>query len=319
MQTMSLSQVMLCLLVGVPLTSAFQATPVAGRRAALSPMRRGSVSVQEKLVKQNTERSLAFDDRTGRFFESDIEEACREEYCLVDEETGKPIPLTVEEKERIFLDSLQSYYYSGEGKLSNDDFDKLREDLQWEGSKVATLNRKETLFLNAMGSYMKGAPVISDSEFDELKKSLREEGSAIAVQTEPQCYLDTGICKVTWVEDRYRKTVLSLPGATLSILGWIGLSWQLLPPLRAINPLLSLLLATPLIVAATEKITGILVQDAIVAQGPCPTCNASNSIFFGDVLFVEGFGDEAKMKCKNCKEELTIIRSTLRVSSKPKA
>lgn len=40
--------------------------------------------------------------------------------------------------------------------LSDDDFNKLKEDLVWEGSKVAYLNRNETLFLNAMSAYLKG-------------------------------------------------------------------------------------------------------------------------------------------------------------------
>jgi hypothetical protein len=36
---------------------------------------------------------------------------CRDEYCAMDETTGKQILLSKEEKERIFLDSIQSFYY----------------------------------------------------------------------------------------------------------------------------------------------------------------------------------------------------------------
>ena len=55
-------------------------------------------------------KELKFDDETGRFFETDLDQAeCipEEEFCTIDEDTGKKIRLTVAEKERIFLDSLQ--------------------------------------------------------------------------------------------------------------------------------------------------------------------------------------------------------------------
>jgi len=53
-------------------------------------------------------KELAFDAKDGRFFETNADECIPDdEFCMVDEETGKPIRLTLEEKERIFLDSLQ--------------------------------------------------------------------------------------------------------------------------------------------------------------------------------------------------------------------
>ena len=44
--------------------------------------------------------------------------------------------LTTGEKERIFMDSIQSFYYNQRQLLTDDDFDKLKEDLSWEGSQV---------------------------------------------------------------------------------------------------------------------------------------------------------------------------------------
>lgn len=54
-------------------------------------------------------KQIAFDEASGRFFETDGEEMCipDEEYCMVDDKTGNVIRLTVEEKERIFVDALQ--------------------------------------------------------------------------------------------------------------------------------------------------------------------------------------------------------------------
>lgn len=39
---------------------------------------------------------------------------------------------------------------------------------------------------------------LSDEEFDRLKASLKASGSAVAVSKEPKCYIDTGICTVTF-------------------------------------------------------------------------------------------------------------------------
>ena len=69
---------------------------------------------------------LIFDTKSGRFYEAKIEELCAEEFCLIDTDSGKSILLTKQEKERIFLDSIQSYYFKGQNGLSDVQFDKLR-------------------------------------------------------------------------------------------------------------------------------------------------------------------------------------------------
>jgi hypothetical protein len=66
---------------------------------------------EEKKVQITSGRKeIAYDSVAGRFFETNLEEEeCipEEEYCIIDDTTGKPIRLTLQEKERIFLDSLQ--------------------------------------------------------------------------------------------------------------------------------------------------------------------------------------------------------------------
>jgi hypothetical protein len=64
----------------------------------------------EKVTITSGKKEIAYDDKTGRFFETNLnEEECvpNDEYCAVDGTTGKLIRLTVQEKERIFLDALQ--------------------------------------------------------------------------------------------------------------------------------------------------------------------------------------------------------------------
>lgn len=55
-------------------------------------------------------KEIGYDQKSGRFFETDIDpEDCipDDEYCVVDKESGELVRLTLEEKERIFLDALQ--------------------------------------------------------------------------------------------------------------------------------------------------------------------------------------------------------------------
>ena len=54
-------------------------------------------------------KEIGYDAASGRFFETDLEDCSPDEneYCVVDKETGQLVSLTLEEKERIFLDSLQ--------------------------------------------------------------------------------------------------------------------------------------------------------------------------------------------------------------------
>jgi hypothetical protein len=64
----------------------------------------------DKIQITSARKEVVFDDKTGRFFETSLEaQECipDEEYCQIDESTGEKIRLTMAEKERIFLDSLQ--------------------------------------------------------------------------------------------------------------------------------------------------------------------------------------------------------------------
>lgn len=58
----------------------------------------------------SVKKQIVYDEKTGRFFESNKDAGdCipDEEFCVVDKDSGAMIRLTVEEKERIFLDALQ--------------------------------------------------------------------------------------------------------------------------------------------------------------------------------------------------------------------
>ena len=93
---------------------AFTSKPFAVSSSAKKAVRPTLFMADDKKEKPITltsgRKEIAFDEKTGRFFETGFdEEECipDEEYCMIDEKTGQPIRLTVEEKERIFLDALQ--------------------------------------------------------------------------------------------------------------------------------------------------------------------------------------------------------------------
>lgn len=292
----------------------------AWRNGAFGPntdgMRADSTSA---LSMASNDDKLIYDEKTNRFFEAESGDVSpAEEFFLVDKDTGKPILLTKEEKERIFLDSVQSYYFSGSCSLSDEQFDKLKEDLTWEGSNKITLNRNETLFLSAMQAYNKGAPIIPDKQFDELKITLREQQSTIAVGSKPVCYVDSGVCKVTWSKDQLRTNSLYVPATFILTTLYIGIFYEI-PFIRMyLNPLFVLLVgAAPISVVAKAITETVFFKDPLVIKGPCPSCGTENKIFFGDVFGVEGPKESATSKCTACKSSLTIKRSTLRVSTLP--
>lgn len=276
---------------------------------------------KKETVIKSGRKELAYDEEMGRFFELGDDTECipDEEFCVIDKESGKAIRLTLEEKERIFLDALQAYYSTGRQIMKDEEFDLLKEDLTWSGSQMVVMNRKEAKYLAAMQDYLKGTPSMTDAEFDTLKKELMEDGSKFAVQTEPKCFIDTGICKVTLQEDKFRSNLLYLPAGVLLTILWLGFGFEIIDPIIRLNPLFLIVLGSPLIYNGSKFITEQLIfENKFIAYGPCPNCQFENRVYFGNILGVEGFSDKAQVKCPNCKELFNVQRNTLRASTLPK-
>mmetsp|Transcript_45 Transcript_45/g.64 ORF Transcript_45/g.64 Transcript_45/m.64 type:complete len:305 (+) Transcript_45:180-1094(+) len=242
------------------------------------------------------------------------------EYCMVDDKTGKLIKLTIAEKERIFLDALQAYYASGRQLLPDEEFDLLKEDLQWNGSELIEMNRKEAQYLAAMEAYLKGTPTLSDEEFDSLKRELKESNSKFAVSRQPKCLIDTGICTVTLQEDQFRSNLLYLPALTILVSVWLGPVFEIVANfVIRLNPLFFLLVAAyPIYIACIAITDQFIFTNKKIAFGPCPSCEFENRVYFGNVLGVEGFDQQADVKCRNCKTQFSVQRDSLRASTLPK-
>ena len=149
--------------------------------------------------------------------------------------------------------------------------------------------------------------------------ALKEAGSKFAVDTEPKCYIDTGVCKVTLKEDKFRSNLLYLPAGIVLSIVWLGLGFELIEPIVRLNPIILFLLGLPLVYTGAKKITEeFIFENKFIAYGPCPACEFENRVYFGNILGVEGFGDVAEVKCTNCKEVFNVQRKTLRASTLPK-
>lgn len=127
----------------------------------------------------------------------------------------------------------------------------------------------------------------------------------------------TGICTATFAHDNFRNNLLYLPAISILSLLWLGIGYEIVG--GRINPLVLGAFGTPAILSGAKAITDNLIfPNNYVAYGACPTCEAENRIYFGDILGVEGYDKEGKIKCTNCKEEIIVQRRSLRASTLPK-
>jgi hypothetical protein len=195
----------------------------------------------------------------------------------------------------------------------------LKQDLEWNGSPMIRMNQKEVKYMTAMQDYLKGSPTMPDAEFDKLKEELKEDGSKFAVDAEPKCYIDTGICKATFEPDKFRNNLLYLPAGVIVLVAWLFFGFELIEPIIRINPVILAALGVPLILPASKAITeGLIFNNNLILRGPCPSCSTNNRVYFGNILGVDGFGDVAQCKCTGCKEPFNVQRQTYRASTIPK-
>ena len=82
----------------------------SGGRAVVGPLFAEDDGPKDGTTLTSARKEIGYDSKSGRFFETNIDpEDCipDDEYCVVDKDSGELVRLTLEEKERIFLDALQ--------------------------------------------------------------------------------------------------------------------------------------------------------------------------------------------------------------------
>jgi hypothetical protein len=234
------------------------------------------------------------------------------EYCQLDESGQKSAKRTIGEKEQEFLEALGSYYYEKKSILTDAEFETLREELLWSGSKVAILDSDEQRFLEATLSYARGQPMLSDADYDELKAKLRAGNSIVTAQG-PRCSIRSKKMYGDLKTDYARMLALNIP-AVMLVLGIVFAIDDVtgfeiteaieLPPPYGVGLLWGLLLPTIFVLASA--LTNIGFKDNLILKGPCPNCGNENFTYFGDILTVTGNRGTNVVDCKSCRAGLTF-------------
>lgn len=237
------------------------------------------------------------------------------DYCSLDA-AGKRVKKnrSLGEMEQEFLDALSSYYFEGKAAISDAEFDLLKEELLWAGSKVVVLDSDEQRFLEAVRSWATGHPIMSDEEFDQLRTTLRTQGSVVAAQG-PRCSLRTKKMYSDASPDYLRMTALNIPAALLvlglvfsidDLTGFEITSLIELPPPYGIVALWGFIL--PVLYLLSSSITNLVLRDGLILKGPCPSCGTQNFTYFGDIFNVAGSRGSNTVECGNpsCRADLTF-------------
>lgn len=215
--------------------------------------------------------------------------------------------------EQEFLDAMSAYYYEGKAAISDAEFDLLKEELLWAGSKVVVLDGDEQRFLEAVRSWGSGHPVMSDEDFDKLRAELRAKGSIVAAQG-PRCSLRTKRMYSDAQPDYARMVALNVPAALLvlgavfaidDVTGFEITSLIELPPPYGIVALWGLIL--PVLYLLSSSITNLVLRDGLILKGQCPCCGTENFTYFGDIFSVPGSRGANTVECANtaCRADLT--------------
>jgi len=200
---------------------------------------------------------------------------------------GNPVTLTLAAREKLYLDATALYHLDGSQLISNDDYDQLKNDLAFEGSKVGLMNRDEIKFMVAASRYAEGKPIMSDSEFDNLRRKLKAANSKAVVHEMPVCKIDSQVCKADLEKDNTKNFVLYLPALIVSAITVSEISFLAAGSYSegGLSPTVSLLINSPFIAGLTYAITNFLLfQKPMVVVTKCPRCQTEQPIFFGTLM-----------------------------------
>eukprot|EP00879_Flechtneria_rotunda_P002353 GHRR01002548.1.p1 GENE.GHRR01002548.1~~GHRR01002548.1.p1 ORF type:complete len:342 (+),score=116.27 GHRR01002548.1:162-1187(+) len=232
-------------------------------------------------------------------------------FCSIDDAGKRIRNRTIGEMEQEFLEALSSYYYGDKPKLSDEEFNLLKDELLWAGSKVAILDSKEQRFLEATLAYSKGKAIMSDENYDALKAELKQKGSVVSAQG-PRCSIRSKKMYSDAYPDYLRMTALNFPAALLvlgflfsidEITGFEVTSLIELPPPYGIIVVWAVVL--PVLYLLSTSITNLILRDHTILKGPCPNCATDNFTYFGDIFTVSGNKGQNVLECSNCQADLT--------------
>jgi len=300
--------------------------PAAAYQMAPSRMA-GSVQTQPRVA---VAQLPTWNERSSpaAHFRMQVEEDIKAEDIYDDfmglDESGASVPLGLDEKEKLYLECLDSFYNEG-GKavLPDNKYEQLKVDLEFSESRIMTYSKNEIRYLLANKRFKMGKSVLSDGEYDALRLQLKKDGSPVALHDTPTCDL-SGVCKMDMQVDKGKTRLLYLPGWAGGLLVFSEISFWTLH----IDPLLSILLGVvPVYFFADFFTTKIFAQQPLVVTSPCPKCSALITVYFGDLLSVQTDGiipkaagppqPQIEAVCGSCKETLIADRDNMIIATLP--
>lgn len=274
-----------------------QFAPRVGR-ATRAPRRRAAVCVRAK----KSDATDSVDENIAA-------------YCSLDSDGTRPDhELTLAEKEQLFIEALTAFYYDQAPVLGNTEFDNLKQELEWEGSKVVVLSSAEKRLLEAKLAYKKGKPIMPDEQYDALKASLAGSSVFALPREGPACTLGQpgtprGQKQAEAQPDWLKMAALAIPPPLL-IASALLLTDQLtggnlvhLPGAVAVFVWGGLVVPTVFVMA--NAVSSTMFKNALILKANCPNCGEPNvTSYFGEIMSVAGNRDKSTVKCPCCESVL---------------
>mmetsp|Transcript_17643 Transcript_17643/g.21155 ORF Transcript_17643/g.21155 Transcript_17643/m.21155 type:complete len:353 (-) Transcript_17643:717-1775(-) len=259
--------------------------------------------------------------------------------CSIDDMTG----CTLGDLELMYVDALWGYYKDGKFNLTDEQYDELREELNWQGSGFPTLRRHEVEFVEASIAYARGEPCVSDKKYEELKNKVKADGkredvTALLLYVKGKELLEEKDYDLLADEMLKLGIDVGLKGASCTLsktsddcpndISKVAQTYAALaiaPTLVGISPFVLLALfgvdVVPAPIAAVaglsigaaltyQLINYLELENAEILTGQCPCCEATMRSFFGGPKK----DDNAQVKCNVCGTVVTMDRTTKKIS-----
>ena len=208
--------------------------------------------------------------------------------------------------------------------MSDAEFDLLKDELLWNGSKVAILSTNEKRFLEATLAFNAGKPILSNKEYDDLKLQLKKENSAVTAGG-PRCSIRTRKMYSDAQVDYLRLVGLNVPAAVSVLLGLFSIDdltgFEVTRLLELPEPFGIVVVwgvVLPIVYILSNAITSLVFKDALVLKAKCPSCGTESFSYFGDILTVSGSRSMNTVDCPTCKAKLVFDAEKREVEVSPK-
>ena len=302
------------------------------RFAAHSSAERAPGTKRSRTVVRGVVRGTHGRKRWTIVAKADGEPASVSASCSIDD----PASCSLADLELMYVDALWNDYHGGKFTLTDEQYDRLREELNWQGSGFPTLRRYEIEFVQAAISYSRGEAVVDDAKYEELKRKVKAAGKRTDVTAlllyakgkelldEAEFELLSGEMKKLGIDVGMRGATCTLsqtstelsndPASVASMYSAlaiapfaVGLAPSILLGFVGVHLPASLSLGFALTVCAalTYKVVVYTnLQNAEILLGACPCCEMPIKQFFGGEAPLEKF----EHKCSACGTVCTLNR-----------